>query len=44
MEWKIFYELCKDKDGLLQRDTIRALYDGSLFERLERETQSKKHD
>lgn len=44
MEWTIFYELGKDKDGLLQRDTIQSLYDGSLFEKLERETQSKKHD
>ncbi|XP_068659095.1 probable peroxygenase 4 [Aristolochia californica] len=33
-EWKILYNLCKDKDGLLQKETIRAVYDGSLFEQL----------
>ncbi|KAK4779801.1 hypothetical protein SAY87_015907 [Trapa incisa] len=34
-EWKILYLLCKDKSGLLQRDTIRAVYDGSLFQLME---------
>ncbi|XP_057545245.1 probable peroxygenase 4 [Amaranthus tricolor] len=44
IEWKIFFNLCKDKNGLLQRDTIRAVYDGSLFEKLESQRQSaKKH-
>ncbi|KAL6187024.1 hypothetical protein ACLB2K_043140 [Fragaria x ananassa] len=36
-EWKILYLLCKDKNGLLHKDTIRAVYDGSLFERMEKE-------
>lgn len=34
VEWKILYGLCKDKDGLLHRDTIKAVYDGSLFEQM----------
>ncbi|KAL8157572.1 hypothetical protein AgCh_002326 [Apium graveolens] len=34
VEWKILYVLCKDKDGLLHRDTIKAVYDGSLFEQM----------
>lgn len=43
-EWKILFYLCKDKNGLLQRDTIRGVYDGSLFEKMEMERQSaKKH-
>ncbi|XP_052188127.1 probable peroxygenase 4 [Diospyros lotus] len=39
-EWKILYVLCKDKNGLLQKETIRAVYDGSLFEQMAREKAS----
>ncbi|XP_057477953.1 probable peroxygenase 4 [Actinidia eriantha] len=41
-EWKILYMLCKDKNGLLQKDTIRAVYDGSLFEMMAAEKASSK--
>ncbi|MQL75509.1 hypothetical protein Taro_007876 [Colocasia esculenta] len=41
-EWKILYNMCKDKDGLLPKETIKAVYDGSLFQRLEKERASKK--
>ncbi|KAL6505847.1 putative peroxygenase 4 [Orobanche hederae] len=41
-EWKILYSLCKDEQGLLQKDTVRAVYDGSLFERLAKEKASRK--
>lgn len=40
-EWKVLYILCKDKDGLLRKDTIRAVYDGSLFEHMEKEHMEK---
>ncbi|XP_058182853.1 probable peroxygenase 4 [Rhododendron vialii] len=33
-EWKILYMLCKDKNGLLHKDTIQAVYDGTLFEHM----------
>ncbi|XP_050373704.1 probable peroxygenase 4 isoform X2 [Argentina anserina] len=36
-EWKILYFLCKDKNGLLHKETVRAVYDGSLFEQMEKE-------
>ncbi|KAF5179637.1 Peroxygenase [Thalictrum thalictroides] len=35
-EWKILYLLGKDKNGLLHKETVRAVYDGSLFEQMER--------
>jgi peroxygenase len=41
-EWKVLHSLCKDKDGFLHKDTVRAVYDGSLFERLEQERKAKK--
>ncbi|XP_030468199.1 probable peroxygenase 4 [Syzygium oleosum] len=41
-EWKVLYMLCKDKDGLLRKDTVRAVYDGSLFERMEKDRASNK--
>lgn len=37
----MLYNLCKDKKGLLHKDTICAVYDGSLFERMEKETESR---
>ncbi|CAL5047136.1 unnamed protein product [Urochloa decumbens] len=40
-EWKVLYYLCKDKDGFLYKDIVRAVYDGSLFERLEKERKTK---
>ncbi|KAG5532099.1 hypothetical protein RHGRI_026646 [Rhododendron griersonianum] len=40
VEWKILYILCKDKKGLLQKDTVRAVYDGSLFEQMAKEKAS----
>ncbi|XP_061354771.1 probable peroxygenase 4 [Gastrolobium bilobum] len=42
-EWKILYVLCKDKDGLLHKETVRAVYDGSLFEKMEKEHSEKKN-
>ncbi|XP_010415753.2 PREDICTED: probable peroxygenase 4 [Camelina sativa] len=40
-EWKGLYDLCKDKNGLLQKETVRAVYDGSLFEKLEKQRANK---
>ncbi|KAG2661348.1 hypothetical protein PVAP13_1KG500700 [Panicum virgatum] len=33
-EWEMLYDLAKDKDGRLQKDTVRAVYDGALFYQL----------
>ncbi|KAF8109977.1 hypothetical protein N665_0089s0095 [Sinapis alba] len=42
-EWKILYELCKDKDGLLSREAVKGAYDGSIFRKLEKERLSSSH-
>ncbi|CAL4913321.1 unnamed protein product [Urochloa decumbens] len=34
-EWLLLYSVAKNKDGLLQRETVRGAFDGSLFERLQ---------
>ncbi|KAJ1698860.1 hypothetical protein LUZ63_007372 [Rhynchospora breviuscula] len=39
-EWKVLYLLAKDKDGFLSKDTIKGVYDGSLFTKLEQERSS----
>ncbi|CAN1187997.1 Probable peroxygenase 4 [Linum perenne] len=39
VEWKVTFHLAKDKNELLQKETVRSLYDGSLFERLAKERQ-----
>lgn len=41
VEWGLLYEIAKDKDGLLQKETIRACYDGSLFHTLEKQHKSE---
>ncbi|XP_021293142.1 probable peroxygenase 5 isoform X2 [Herrania umbratica] len=41
-EWRTLYSLCKDHHGLLRKETIRAVYDGSLFEHMEREKAAAK--
>jgi hypothetical protein len=33
-EWKILYDLAKDKDSLLPKDVLRGLYNESLFHHL----------
>ncbi|KAK9115135.1 hypothetical protein Syun_021932 [Stephania yunnanensis] len=40
VEWKILYRLCKNKNGVLRKETIRAAYDGSLFEQMAAERAS----
>ncbi|KAG8072283.1 hypothetical protein GUJ93_ZPchr0006g43863 [Zizania palustris] len=39
-EWKMLYRLAKDKDGLLRKDAVREVYDGSLFAKLAKESKS----
>ncbi|WOK91936.1 hypothetical protein Cni_G00627 [Canna indica] len=41
-EWKLLYNLCKDKEGFLHKETVRAVYDGSLFVKMEQERQSSR--
>ncbi|TVU47895.1 hypothetical protein EJB05_07511, partial [Eragrostis curvula] len=39
-EWLLLYIVAKDKDGMLQRETVRSAYDGSLFELLQENKKS----
>ena len=41
-EWKVLYILCKDKQGLLHKETVKAVYDGRLFENMAKEKASNK--
>ncbi|KAI4313731.1 hypothetical protein L6164_026687 [Bauhinia variegata] len=40
-EWNLLYKVGKDKNGLLQKETVRGVYDGSLFEKLAAERKKK---
>ncbi|XP_048542381.1 probable peroxygenase 5 [Triticum urartu] len=42
VEWRLLYALCKDKEGFLHKETVKAVYDGSVFEKLEREKKEAK--
>ncbi|QHO28068.1 putative peroxygenase [Arachis hypogaea] len=44
VEWHLLYKIGKDKDGLLQKETIRGVYDGSVFEILKKEHSSDKNN
>ncbi|TXG57192.1 hypothetical protein EZV62_018505 [Acer yangbiense] len=42
LEWKLLFYMCKDVNGLLSKETIRGVFDGSLFEQMEKGRQSSK--
>ncbi|KAF1889684.1 hypothetical protein Lal_00025012 [Lupinus albus] len=42
VEWKILHVAAKEKDGTLTKETIRGVYDGSLFQQLEKKNSGKK--
>ncbi|GMN38478.1 hypothetical protein TIFTF001_007706 [Ficus carica] len=41
-EWKTLYLLAKDENGLLHKDRVRAVFDGTLFQQLEKENSASK--
>ncbi|KAH9314104.1 hypothetical protein KI387_022731, partial [Taxus chinensis] len=36
-EWSFLYTLAKNKDGFIEKEALRGLYDGSLFEYFEKQ-------
>uniref|UniRef100_A0A7N0TGR6 Caleosin n=1 Tax=Kalanchoe fedtschenkoi TaxID=63787 RepID=A0A7N0TGR6_KALFE len=42
VEWKVLYLLAKDSTGVLRKEAVRGVYDGSLFAKLEKERASGK--
>nr|GMD70515.1 probable peroxygenase 5 isoform X1 [Ipomoea batatas] len=40
-EWKVLYLLAKDDKGMLPKDRVRGVYDGSLFEQMAKDHASK---
>ncbi|KAI9091417.1 hypothetical protein K1719_028228 [Acacia pycnantha] len=42
VQWNLLYKVGKNKDGLLEKDTVRAVYDGTLFELLEKQHNAHK--
>ena len=35
-EWLVMFSLAKDENGLLQKETVRGVYDGTVFEQLQK--------
>ncbi|XP_026437385.1 probable peroxygenase 4 [Papaver somniferum] len=40
--WKSLHAVCKDKNGLVQKETLRAFYTGGLFKKIEQERAARK--
>lgn len=41
-EWRLLFALAKDKQGVLQKETLKGFYDGSLFYKIAEKIASKK--
>ena len=39
-EWGLIYGLASDKNGYFHKDSVRGIYDGSVFVKLEKERES----
>ncbi|CAN6170378.1 unnamed protein product [Urochloa humidicola] len=43
-EWGLIYKLASDKYGFLHKDSVRGLYDGKVFYKLEEQRKSSRSD
>lgn len=41
-DWKILFSVGKNEDGILTKEAVRNVYDGTLFEQKAREVAAKK--
>lgn len=41
-DWRILFSVGKNKDGVLTKDAVKNVYDGSLFEQKAKEVAAKK--
>lgn len=43
-EWGLIYKLASDNEGFLHKDSVKGIYDGKVFYKLEEQRMSSRSD